>query len=112
MVRQAYLVSYWFWNFVGFGLMWLLIGSGYSVARAKVYQLELAQYKLEVGTSLNKVQQVSNTLGEATKILPLPQGKKQKIFMQLEESNAVIEQTEQKVERDIKDLIEVEEPKK
>ena len=85
---------------------------GYSVARANVYQLELAQYKLEVDTSLNKVQQVSNTLGEATKILPLPQGKKQKIFTQLEQSNAVIEQTEEKVERDIKDLIEVEEPKK
>lgn len=103
MVRRPYLISGYFWNFVGFGLMWLLIGSGYSVARAKVYQLELAQYKLEVGTSLNKVQQASDTLTAATKTLPLPQGKKQKIITQLEESNAVIEQTRELTQAELQE---------
>lgn len=107
MVRQYSLVSQWFWNFVGFGLMWLLIGSGYSVARAKVYQLELAQYKLEVGTSLSNVQQVSDNLIQTTKTLPLPQVRKQKIITQLEESNAVIEQTKQSVDNDVFELTEI-----
>ena len=49
----------WAWNFVGFGLMWFLIGAGWSIAQAKYYKAQLAEYKLVVGKVLFDVEKVS-----------------------------------------------------
>ena len=69
----------WAWNFVGFGLMWFLIGAGWSLAKAKFYQAQLAEHKLVVGKVLSNVEKVSNTLersAETSALLPLKKSTK------------------------------------
>ena len=58
MVKRGANLTDLAWSFVGFGLMCFLIGSGWSVSQAKHYQLELAEYKLAVGSALSEVKTV------------------------------------------------------
>jgi hypothetical protein len=98
------------WNFVSFGLMCWLIGCGWSVSRAKAYQIELAQYKLQVGSALSEVKKVSDTLERtaesSTAIAP---HEKYQIQKQVEKSSAVLEQVESKIEQETEKLILLEE---
>ena len=55
----------WAWNFVGFGLMWFLIGAGWSIAQAKYYKAQLAEHKLVVGKVLFDVEKVSDTFAQS-----------------------------------------------
>ena len=105
MVRRSNLPSL-AWNFIGFGLMWFLIGSGWSVSRAKAYQIELAEYKLQVGSALFEIKKVSDTLERtaesSTTIAP---DEKYQIQKQAEKSAAVIEQVESSIKQETEKLI-------
>lgn len=61
-MNNKYLVPNICWAFSSFGFMCFLIGAGYSISRASTYELELAQYKLQVGTKISDVQRVSSEL--------------------------------------------------
>ncbi len=110
MVRKSHSFSPLAWNFIGFGLMWFLIGNGWSVSRAKVYQLELAEYKLAVGSALSEVRKVSDTLERtaesSTAIAP---HERYQIQQLTQKSTAVLEQVESDIEQSTEKLIFLEE---
>ena len=62
VTNYRYIPTNWAWNFVGFGLMWFLIGAGWSLAKANYYQAQLAEYKLVVSKVLLDVEKVSKFL--------------------------------------------------
>ena len=99
----------WAWNFVGFGLMWFLIGSGWSVSRAKAYQIELAEYKLQVGSALFGVRKVSDTLEQTAVNSAIAPHEKYRIQQLTEKSTAVLEQVESDIEQSTEKLILLEE---
>ena len=109
MVRKSHSFSALAGNFIGFGLMWFLIGNGWSVSRAKVYQLELAEYKLAVGSALSEVRKVSDTLERtaesSTAIAP---HERYQIQKQAEKSTAALEQVESRIEQETDKLIYLE----
>ncbi len=100
------LASKWFWNQLGFAIAVLSIGTSWSISRAKVFELELAQYKLAVGGALLDVQKVSDTLEKSAERLPIAPAKKAAIKQQLSESNAVINQVQAEVNQSTKQLTE------
>ncbi len=93
------------WNFVAFGLMCWLMGCGWSVSRAKAYQIELAQYKLQVGSALSGVKKVSNTLERTAVSSAIAPHEKYRIQQLTEESSAVLEQVESIIEQETDKLI-------
>ena len=101
-------VTNWAWNFIGFGLMWLLIGCAWSVSRAKAYQIELAEYKLQVGSALSEVKKVSDTLERTAESSALAPHEKHQIKQQAEKSAAVIKQVESSIEQEAEKLIYLE----
>ena len=98
----------WAWNFVGFGLMWFLIGSGWSVARAKAYQIELAEYKLQVGTALSEVKKVSDTLESVSNLPAIAPKQRQKIKKLTRKSDRILDAVEERVEKETDKLINLE----
>ncbi len=100
------LTSKWFWNQLGFAIAVLSIGTSWSISRAKVFELELAQYKLAVGGALFDVQKVSDTLEKSAERLAIAPAKKAAIKQQLSESNAVIDQVQAEVSEETKQLTE------
>jgi hypothetical protein len=105
MVRQQTIPSL-AWIFTSFGFMCFLIGSGWSISRAKVYELELAQYKLAVGSVLTDVATVTDTLSSAAKQSAISPAQKQKIERLSSKSEAVIEQAELEIEQETMKLID------
>lgn len=99
-----------FWNFVGFAIATLSVGMSWSIIQTKVFELEVAQYKLKTGSAINKVQKVSNTLDAAAQTLPIAPKQKKRIRQLTSESRAVIEKAEAQIEQEVKQLIEVELP--
>ena len=100
----------WAWNFIGFGLMWFLIGSGWSVSRAKAYQIELAEYKLQVGSALSEVEKLSNDLEHtASESIAIAPREKYQIQKQAEKSAAVLELVKSSIEQETEKLIYLEE---
>ncbi len=97
-----------FWNCLGIAIAILAIGTSYSLSQAKVYQLELAQYKLQVGTSLVKVQEASNALEQAAQNLPIAPQHLADIERLTTESNVIINSAEQRINEQIKPLVEAE----
>lgn len=95
-----------FWNCVGVSLVVLSVGMSWAITRTKVFELELAQYKLRTGNALSEIQQVSNTLEQSAKTLPLAQPQKQEIQQQLAESSAVIDEAIGTVTDDVEQLVE------
>jgi hypothetical protein len=95
-----------FWNCVGISLVVLSVGMSWAITRTKVFELELAQYKLRTGNALTKVQKVSDTLEQSAKTLPIGSKKKQEIQKQLAESSAVIDEASSEVYDEVKELIE------
>ncbi len=93
------------WNFVSFGLMIFLCCSGWSVARAKVYQLQVAEYKLAVGSALSEVKKVSDTLEKSAETSAIALKEKRKISKLTQQSNATIEQVEQSIDQDIAEIL-------
>lgn len=105
MVGRYDPVRIWFWNFVGFGLMWFLIGSGWSVARAKVYQLEVAEYKLQVGLALSEVRKASDTLQSVSATSPIAPKEKRKIRAATQKSDRILDAVEKDIEEETEKLI-------
>lgn len=95
-----------FWNFVGFAIATLSVGMSWSIIQTKVFELEVAQYKLKTGSAIHKVQKVSNTLEQAATTLPLPSKQKKRIKQLTNESTAVIENAQTVIEQEVKQLIE------
>lgn len=102
-------VTSWAWNFIGFGVMWLLIGCAWSVSRAKAYQIELAQYKLQVGSALSQVKKVSDTLERTAESSTIAPHEKHQIKQQAKKSAAVIDQVESSIEQETEKLIYLDE---
>ena len=98
----------WAWNFVGFGLMWFLIGAGWSLAKANYYQAQLAEYKLVVGKVLFDVEKVSDTFAQSVEISTLAPQEKYKIQKLTEKSSAVLEQVKADFEKETDRLINLE----
>ena len=99
----------WAWNFIGFGLMWFLIGNGWSVSRAKAYQIELAEYKLQVGSVLSGVRKVSDNLEQTAVNSAIAPHEKYRIQQLTKKSTAVLEQVESDIEQETEKLIFLEE---
>lgn len=95
-----------FWNCVGISLVVLSVGMSWAITRTKVFELELAQYKLRTGNALTKVQKVSDTLATSAKTLPIAPKKKQEIQKQLDSASAVIEQASSEVNSEVELLVE------
>lgn len=108
MVRQKYEIPNLAWIFTSFGFMCFLIGSGWSISRAKVYELELAQYKLAVGTALSKVEQVSTTLDDAAQKAAIATTEKEKIARLTDKSEAVILKARTDIDEETNKLINFE----
>ena len=87
----------------------LSVGASWSISQAKVYQLELAEYKLAVGGALNKVQKVSDTLEKSAQRLPIASPKREEIKQQIKESNAAIQQAQSEIDVEIEQLTEKDE---
>lgn len=94
MVRTNQSIPNLAWIFTSFGFMCFLIGSGWSISRAKVYELELAQYKLAVGTVLSDVATVNETLEQAAKNSKIAPAQKQKIERLTDRNKAVIDRAQ------------------
>jgi hypothetical protein len=94
-----------FWNCVGISLVVVSIGMSWAITRTKVFELELAQYKLRTGNALSEIQQVSDTLETTANQLPITAQKKEQIIKQLDLTNEVIEQATSEVEN-LEKLIE------
>ena len=90
-----------FWNCLGAALFVSSIGVAISVARTETLSLELARYKLQTGSAIERVQKVSESLEETTKTLPIPQRQKQEIQQQLDKSKEVIDRAEATLERNV-----------
>ena len=90
---------------IGFGLMWFLIGCGWSISRAKSYQLELAQYKLAVGQVLSGVRKVSDTLERGAQTSTIAPAQKREIQQLTQDATAVLEQVESNIELETEKLI-------
>ncbi len=97
-----------FWNCLGIAIAIMSVGTSWSISRAKVYQLELAQYKLAVGDALSDVKHVSDTLEQQTQSLPIPAAQKKEIQRSLSETNAVIESAEIEIDQEVKELTQPE----
>lgn len=108
MVRQQTQIPDLAWIFTSFGFMCFLIGSGWSISRAKVYELELAQYKLAVGSALSNVEQISTTLDDAAQKAALAPAQKEKIARLTDKSEAVIEQARTDIDQETSKLINLE----
>ena len=104
-IRPKIYPTDWAWAFIGFGLMWFLIGSGWSVSQAKHYQLELAEYKLAVGSALSQVQEVSNTLEKVSNNSAIAREQKKKIEELTLKTDVVLQQVQNKLENDTQKLI-------
>lgn len=108
MVRQRISLTELAWAFVAFGIMSLLIGCGWSVSQAKVYQLELAEYKLAVGQVLSGVRKVSDTLERGAQTAPIAPAQKREIQQLTQDAAAVLEQVESDIELETEKLIYLE----
>ncbi|MEY2832269.1 MAG: hypothetical protein RLZZ574_1527 [Cyanobacteriota bacterium] len=108
MVRQKYEIPNLAWIFTSFGFMCFLIGSGWSISQAKIYELELAQYKLAVGSVLVDVATVTNTLDDAANTSAISPAQKQKIERLTNKSEAVIEQARTDIDEETNKLINFE----
>jgi hypothetical protein len=95
-----------FWNCVGMAIAVLSVGLSCSLARAKTFELELAQYKLKTGSAILEVQKVSNTLEESADLLPLATAKRQEIKQQLNQTNAALDQASSEIEQITTESIE------
>lgn len=93
------------WIFTSFGFMCFLIGSGWSISRAKVYELQLAQYKLAVGSVLNDVATVNDTLDKVAQSAAIPTAQKQKIERLTDRNKAVIDQAQADITAQTSSLI-------
>lgn len=98
----------WAGNFIGFGAMCFLIGCGWSVSKAQVYKLELAEYKLAVGQVLYGVRKVSDTLEKTAETSPLALQEKQEIQQLTQDAAAVLEQVEFDIKSETEKLIYLE----
>lgn len=108
MVRQPSQIPSLAWIFTSFGFMCFLIGSGWSISRAKVYELELAQYKLAVGSVLVDVATVSDTLDNAARSATIAPAEKQKIERLTDKTNTVINQARTDIDEETSKLIDFE----
>ena len=92
------------WIIFSFGLSAFLCCSGYSLTRATNYQLQLAEYRLQVGTALSQVKKVSDTLEKSAKTSALAPNKKQEIQQLTEKSDRIIDRVEQDIEAETSKL--------
>ncbi len=82
-----------------------MIVNGWSVARAKVYQLELAEDKLAVGSALSEVRKVSDTFERTAVSSAIAPHEKYRIQQLTQKSTAVLEQVESDIEQSTEKLI-------
>ena len=106
--RQKIIPTDLAWAFIGFGVMWFLIGSGWSVSQAKVYQLELAEYKLAVGSALSEVKKVSDTLEKSADSSAIAPQDKREIEKLTEKTDAVLERVADDIKGETEKLIYLE----
>jgi predicted nucleic acid-binding Zn-ribbon protein len=78
-MNNKYLIPNICWTFSSFGFMVFLIGAGYSISRANNYELELAQYKLQVGSKISDVQRTADKLQDTINAAPIAPKQKQQI---------------------------------
>ena len=97
------------WNFASFGLMIFLCGSGWSVAQATFYQIELAEYKLQVGSALSEVKKdVSDTLEQVSNSPTIAPKERRKIRAAAKKSDRIFDAAEEEIDRSTEKLIHLE----
>ena len=106
--QQSFLMPPFAWYFTSFGFMVFLSCTGISVVRTRQYELRIAEYQLAVGSALSEVKKVSSTLGQSADTLPIAPQQRWKIEQRLEESNAVIDKTEDEIEQRVDELLNLE----
>ena len=99
MVNRNAPPTNYFWNCLGSALFVASIGLSISVARTETLELELARYKLKTGSALNKVQQVSEELEQASESLPIGIHEKQEIKQKIRDADRVLVEAENQIEQ-------------
>ena len=105
MVRRSMTPTNWFWNQLGFAIATLSVGVSISVSQSRTFELELAEYKIKTNSALARVKEVSDTLEKSAELLPIAEPKRQEIEKDLAESSAVLEEVEEEIDQEYKDLI-------
>lgn len=82
--------------------------SGLSLFRATSYQLELAQYKLEVSTAFTEVRKASGTLKQSVESSPIAPREKRKILNDTRKSDRILDAAEKDIEEKTEKLIKKE----
>ena len=82
--------------------------SGHSLSKAKTYQVQLAEYKLQVGTVLTSVEKVSDTLEQTAKTSAIAPADKKKIQQLTQKSDRLLEAVEKDIEEQTEKLIKSE----
>ncbi|MEM6613288.1 MAG: hypothetical protein AAF652_13730 [Cyanobacteria bacterium P01_C01_bin.72] len=108
MVKKSMIASEWFWNQLGFAIAVFSVGTSWSISRAKVYQIELAEYKLQVGTVLHEVKKVSDTLEQVSQSAAIAPLEKRKIQAATQKSDRLLEAVEKDIEEQTEKLIKSE----
>jgi hypothetical protein len=71
MVNRTNTPTVMFWNCLGIAITIFSLGASWSISQAKIYELQAAQYKLQVGSAISKVQKVSDELEKSAERLPI-----------------------------------------
>ena len=97
-----------FWNCIGIAIAILSIGGSINISRTKTLEIEMAQYKLKTGSAISKVQKVSDALEKSADNSAIAPQQKKEIEQQLSESNEILEQAVEQIDRETKQLIDKE----
>lgn len=101
MVNRSSTPTVMFWNCLGIAIAIFSLGASWSISQAKIYELEAAQYKLQVGSALERVQKVSDDLEKSAERLPIAKKTKADFEQQINENNAVIEQARDEINQTV-----------
>ena len=102
MKRQSFFIPPSAWIITSIGFSIFLGCSGISLVRTSNYQLEIAQYKLAVGSALNEVQREIVDIDRTVSTAPIATEQKQKIKELTQKTDAVLEG----IQKDIEDSSE------
>jgi hypothetical protein len=107
MVNRTNTPTVMFWNCLGIAIAIFSLGASWSISQAKIYELQAAQYKLQVGNAISKVQKVSDELEKSAERLPITPKNKADFQQQINENNAVIEQAKDEINQTVDSQLEL-----
>ncbi len=106
MARLNYYPTPCFWNCLGIAIAILSIGTSWNISRTKVFEMELAEYKLKTGSALSKVQKANDLTAENIETLPPTSPQRIEAEQDLQTSNKLLKEAEAQIQQETRELIE------